>query len=397
MTKRPDNDKRLELLKSLRRIWALVRKEFQQISRHRRNFGILLVAPVVQLLVFGSASRLDVRDVKTVVVDLDHSVLSRTIVDAFSRSGYFRIVAMLPSYNAVDAYMERGEAVMAILIPPDLERLAKGGQTAQVGVLIDGVNTTTAGTVSGYAEAVLRRVSQDILAERVNRMQGLLYSASNRLLVPTVVDAERAWFNKNLDSKDFFIPGVVVLILLSMSTILTSVVVVREKEVGTIEQLMVTPITRFEMIAGKLIPSFMLQIGILLLVTPLAFVIYEIPFRGSFLFFLATSFIFLSVSSGIGLTISTFCNTQQQAVLTSFMFLQPAVLLSGYAFPIENMPTVVQYITYLNPLRYFITIVRGVFLKGSGIYTLWPELVPLFFMACFYVWLAAVLFKKRMD
>jgi ABC-2 type transport system permease protein len=223
---------------------------------------------------------------------------------------------------------------------------------------VDGVDTTTAGTVSGYAQGILMRVSEEIMAERINSMQGILYnSATPKLIIPVILDASRSWFNPNLNSKDFFVPGVVVLILLALSTILTSSVIVREKEIGTIEQLMVTPITRLELILGKTIPCFLIELITLSVVTPMAFVIFDIPFRGSILFFLFTFMVFLMTASGVGMTISAFCKTQQQAVLTSFMFLQPAVLLSGYAFPIENMPLVIQYVTYLNPLMYFITII----------------------------------------
>ena len=187
------------------------------------------------------------------------------------------------------------------------------------------------------------------------------------------------------------------LIMLALAIILTSAIVVREKELGTIEQLMVAPISRLELILGKTIPCFVIQMIALSLITPLAFLIYDIPFRGSFPFFIATTILFLITASGIGMTISAFCTTQQQAMLTSFMFLQPAVLLSGYAFPIENMPEVIQYVTYLNPLRYFITIVRGVFLKGIGWDVLWPQVIPIFLMGVFYIALASLLFKRRVD
>jgi drug efflux transport system permease protein len=382
----------------IRRVRHIISKEFIQIRRNRQNFRLLFIAPMLQLLIFGFASRLDVKDVTMVIADLDHSTISRQIIEAFSRSGYFVIVDIVPSYHDVDRYLERDEATMAILIPPDLERTIKGRRTAQVGVLIDGVNTTTAGTVSGYAQSILQKVSQDILEERINQMQGLLFeSTTPRLIRPVITDASRAWFNPNLNSKDFFVPGVVVLILLALSTILTSSIIVREKEIGTIEQLMVTPITRLELILGKTIPCFVIEIVTLAAVVPLAFLIYDIPFRGSALFFIVTALLFLITTSAIGMTISAFCNTQQQAVLSSFMFLQPAVLLSGYAFPIENMPVVIQYITYLNPLRYFITIVRGVFLKGTGWEVLWPQVVPMLLMAIFYLGLASFLFKKKVD
>jgi len=383
---------------SIGRIRSLIRKEFIQIVRNKQNFRLILIAPLLQLIIFGSGSRLDVKDVTTVVADLDRSVLSRQIVEAFSRSGYFIIVDQVDSFDKVDRFLQKGQATMAILIPPDLESRVQGNRTAQVGILIDGVDTTTAGTVSGYAQSILQRFSLDLLTQRTSRMQGNLFQSSPpRLIVPSTGDASRSWFNPNLNSKEFFVPGVIVLIVLAFSTILTSSVIVREKETGTIEQLMVAPVTRMELILGKTIPCFIIEVVILSVITPLALVGYGIPFRGSWSFFIITAIIFLVTTSGIGMTISAFCRTQQQAILTSFMFLQPAVLLSGYTFPIENMPNVIQYMTYLNPLRYFITIVRGVFLKGTGWEVLWPQVLPLVLMAAVYMGLARFLFKKRAD
>jgi ABC-2 type transport system permease protein len=386
------------LVERIRRIRHLIRKEFIQVSRSRQNRRLVILAPILQLLVFGFASRLDVRDVTTVVADMDRSALSRQVIDAFSRSGYFRIVDQVGSYNEVDRFLQSGEATIAILIPPDLERRIKGNRTAQVGILIDGVETTTAGTVAGYAQSILQRFSLEIMDERTNRMQGLMQTSSTpHLIVPAMTDASRAWFNPNLLSKDFFVSGVLVLITLSFSIVTTSVTIVREKEIGTIEQLMVTPVSRMELILGKAIPCFMLGMFNLSVITPLAFLVFDIPFRGSLLFFGFTAVIFLITTSAIGITISTFCRTQQQAVLSSFMFLQPAVLLSGYTFPIENMPTVIQYLTYVNPVRYFITIVRGVFLKGTGWTVLWPQVIPILLMGIFFIVLASALFKKRAD
>ena len=383
---------------SIQRIRHIVRKEFIQIVRNKQNFRFIIIAPLFQLIVFGSASRMDIRTIDTVVADTDRSTLSRQVVEAFSRSGYFRIVAQVSSYDDVDWYLKKGEASIAILIPPDLERRIQANRTAEVGVLVDGVETTTAGTVSGYAQSILLRFSLDILSSRTNQMQGNLFqSTTPYLIVPEITDASRAWFNPNLDSKNFFVPGVLVLIILAFAIVLTSAVIVREKEIGTIEQLMVCPITRLELILGKTIPCFVMEVAVLLIITPLALVLYDIPFRGSYLFFFGTFVLFLITSSAIGMTISSFCKTQQQAILTSFMFLQPAVLLSGYAFPIENMPEVVQYMTYLNPLRYFIVIVRGVFLKGTGWEVLWPQVIPIVVMGVFYIALASRLLQKRAN
>jgi len=387
-----------EFVESLRRIKHIMRKEFTQIYRNKQNFRLLLIAPFLQLIILGYASRLDVKDVQIVVADLDRSALSREIIDSFSRSGYFIIKQTVNSYDEVDWYLETGQAAMAILIPPDLERRIKGGQTAQVGVLVDGVDTTTAGTASGYAQAILLRFSSDISSERVGKMQGLLFNtALPRLIVPIFTDASRAWFNPNLNSKDFFVPGVVVIILVATTIILTSALIVREKEIGTIEQLMVAPISRVELILGKTLPCFTIVITIMTVIMPAALLIFDVPFNGSRAFFLPVSMVFLITIAGVGMTISAFCQTQQQAILSSFMFLQPTVLLSGYAFPIENMPTVIQCLTYLNPLRYYITIVRGVFLKGVGWSILWPEVLPICAMAVFFIAVASFLFKKRVD
>ena len=390
------NSRMAAMVGRLRRVRHLMRKEFTHIIRSKQNFRLLLIAPVLQLFMFGYACRLDVENVATVVVDLDRSTLSREITEAFSRSGYFHIVDQVNSYDDIDRFLITGRASLAILIPPDLERRIQGNRTAQVGILIDGVDTISAGTVSGYAQSILKRFALDIMNERTRRMQGLLYtSPTPRLIVPSFTDAGRAWFNPNLTSKEFFVPGTVVLILLALCVILTSSVLVREKETGTLEQLMVAPISRLELIMGKTIPCLMIEVVTLLIITPLAFIIFDISFRGSIGFFLAASILFLITASGIGVTISAFCKTQQQAILSSFMFMQPAVLLSGFAFPIQNMPEVIQYLTYFNPLRYFMTIVRGVFLKGTGWEVLWPQVIPLVIMAIFFIGLAAALFKKR--
>lgn len=380
------------------RVYHLVVKEFIQIVRNKQNFRILIIAPVFQLLLFGYAVRLDVKEVTTVVVDMDKSVLSRNLVDAFQESGYFKIIERLDAYEDVDYYLDSGSAMMALLIPPDLERRVKADLTGQVGIFIDGVDTTTANTVSGYAQAIVRRFSLELMHPRLERFRGLRYQMEQpTLLVPDVEPQPRAWFNPNLDSKDFFVPGILALILTFFSLTLTNMAIVREKEHGTIEQLMVTPITRFELILGKTVPSFIISSINLFALMLLALLWFQPPFRGSLVFFLGCSVIYLLTCLGMGITISTFCRTQAQAILSSFMVLQPMVLLSGFAFPIDNMPTIIQYITYLNPLRYFIVIVRETFLKGIGWEILWPQVLPIVAMAVGYLILASFLYKKKID
>jgi ABC-2 type transport system permease protein len=341
---------------------------------------------------------MDVENVSTAVVDLNKSSLSRDIVDSFTGSGYFAIKYNLSEYEAVDRLLDSGKISAAILIPPDLDRRIKGERTVRVAILIDGVDTTTANTVMNYTQAILESFSQDLLAQRIDRAKGLRNQmGSHNLILPSMNIEPRAWFNPNLDSKEFFIPGTLTLILTFFTLILTSMTIVREKETGTVEQLMVTPLSSLEMVIGKTIPCIAISTVNILSLMALALIWFQPAFRGSLLFFFCYSFVYILTCLGIGITISAFCRTQQQAILTSFMVLQPSTILSGFVFPIENMPIVIQWLTYLNPLRYYIIVSREVFLKGLGIQELWPQLAPLVIMTIFYLVLAALLFKKRID
>ena len=375
-----------------------MKKEFLQIVRNRQNFRILIIAPLFQLMVFGYAVRLDVKDVSTVVADLDRSTLSRELVDAFSRSGYFEIRTHLSSYADADYYLEKGLAKVALLIPPDFEKRIKGLRTVEVGILVDGVDTTTASTVSGYAESITQQFSADFMETRIQWARAVRHSmGAQDLILPEVSGRPRAWFNPNLDSKNFFVPGTLALILTFFSIVLTAMALVREKERGTIEQLMVTPLTRLELILGKIAPCFIISCINLIILTVLTIYWFQPFMRGSMVFFFLSALLFTITCLALGMTLSAFCKTQQQAMLSSFMVLQPAVLLSGFIFPIENMPPIIQYVTLINPLRYFMVIVREVFLKGVGPYILWPQLVPIGLMALFYIALASFLFKKKID
>jgi ABC-2 type transport system permease protein len=376
----------------------IARKEYIQLIRNKQNFRMLLIAPLVQLLLFGFAVRLDVKNVVTVVADMDRSSMSRSLVQAFSRSGYFVIEDYLDSYDEIDRYLDGGYAKIAILIPPDFERRIKGDRTAQVGILIDGVDTTTASTVAGYARAITETFSLDLLENRIGWARGLRYAKGlPDIVIPDVTAEARAWFNPNLDSKEYFVPGTLVLILTFLGITVTAMAIVREKETGTIEQLMVTPITRFELIMGKALPCFAVCVISLTVMTILSFIVFRPIFRGSMLLFFSTAILFIITCLGIGMTISVFCRTQQQAILSSFMVLQPSVILSGFVFPIENMPPIIQYVTYVNPLRYFMVIVRQVFLKGIGWTGLLDQIIPMTIIGLAFILLASILLKKRID
>lgn len=382
----------------IRRVRHLIRKEFIQIVRNKQNFRILLIAPLFQLMLLSYAVRLDVENVATVIVDHDRSSTSRQLIDTFSQSGYFVIKGYLRTYEEANMALARGDAKVALLIPPDFSRRILGDRNTRIGVYIDGVDTITASTVSGYVEAIVARYSQDILLDRIKRARGLRYvNAMPDVSLPTMDVEPRAWFNANLESKEYFVPGVLALLLMFIGVSVTSMVIVREKEMGTIEQLMVTPITRFELILGKIIPSFLIAMVNLVTMTAIAFAWFQPIFRGSLLLFSTATVLFSISALGAGMVISTFCSTQQQAMLTSFFVMQPSVILSGFVFPIANMPTVIQYITYINPLRYIIIIIREVFLKGIGWDILWPQLVPLAGMGLLFLCLAALLFKKKID
>jgi ABC-2 type transport system permease protein len=395
---RANNRSGEDLTRKIARVRHLVRKEFIQIVRNKQNFRMLLAAPVFQLLLFGYAVRLDVNRVDTVVADLDRSTQSRSLIDAFSRSGYFVVTRYVSSYNEVDEFLERGDAKIAILIPPDFERLLQSDSTARVGVLIDGVDTITAGTVSGYVETIIQGFGRQNLEARLKRARGLRHAgAMPDVVLPSVAAAPRAWFNPNLDSKDYFVPGTLVLILTFFGITVPAMAIVRETERGTIEQIMVTPITKFELIVGKTTPCFVISVTNLAAMTGLAFLVFKPIFNGSIIIFFVAGVVFIVTCIGIGTSISVFCRTQQQAILSSFMVLQPCVILSGFVFPIENMPPEIQYLTYINPLCYFIVIVRQVFLKGIGWDILWPQFVPMAIIGLFFVVLSSLLFKKKID
>jgi ABC-2 type transport system permease protein len=381
-----------------RRIRHLIRKEFIQITRNKQNFRMLLVAPLFQLLLLGYAVRLDVDHVATVVVDHDRTSTSRQLIDTFSRSGYFVIKGYPRTYNEANSILSRGDAKVALLIPSDFSRRILGDQNATIGVYIDGVDTITASTVSGYVDGIVARYSMDSIQDRLKRARGLRYvNDMPDVILPSLEVETRAWFNTNLESKDYFVPGVLALLIMFIGVSVTSMVIVREKETGTIEQLMVTPITRSELILGKTIPSFLIAMINLVTMTLITFLWFQPIFRGSMVLFMTASVLFAVSALGIGMVISTFCRTQQQAMLTSFFVMQPSVILSGFVFPIENMPKVIQLVTYINPLRYIVVIIREVFLKGIGWDILWPQLLPLAAMGLFYLGLASFLFKKKID
>ena len=369
------------------RIREIVRKEFIQLFRDRKNRPILVVMPFIQLLIFGYVVSTDVRDIKMGILDQSRTRESRLVSQAFEGSPVFRITHRVDDPRELEELLLRRRVDVAVKIAPDFSERVRSGRTAAVQVLADGSMSNLAGVRVAYTLQVLEKLSQDFLRE----------------LVPQRVDygridaRTRTWFNPNLESRDFFVPGIVAVLIMIISLLFTSMAIIKEKEVGTMEQLIVTPMRPFELILGKTIPYTLISIAQMVAVSLFAVFWFDVPMRGSVLLMFAGVCLFLLSNLGIGLFISTISATQQQAMMTTFFFILPFFMLSGFVFPIDNMPAVVQALTYLNPLRYFLIILRGIFLKGIGLDILWPQYVYLALLGTIVFSGAIVRFKKRLD
>ena len=349
------------------RIAQVIRKEFLELRRDPRLFGIVIIAPIIQLTMLGYAATTDVRDVPMVVVDQDRTSDSRALVSRFEASDNFVVVDSLTSIAQVDRYLDSGRAWMALAIPPDYGERVRAGQPTALQVVADGTDANSTNVALGYAGSLVASYGRELAA-----------AVHGTAATPLVTAEVRVWFNPELESRYFMIPGILALLLLVITTNLSSMAIVREREVGTLEQLNVTPIARWELIAGKLLPYGLIGMIDVLLVVAVAVLWFEVPLRGSFLLLMAMCLVYLLTTLGLGLFVSTVSATQQQAMMTaSFFFLIPMVFLSGFVFPIENMPAWIQPVTYLIPLRYFLVILRGIFLKGIGLETLWPQALAL--------------------
>ena len=356
------------------RVFEMVRKEFRQIFRDPRLRRMIFVAPVLQLLAFGYAVSTDVRNVSTLVVDHDRTRASRELVEAFRASGYFRIEGYAERPAEIVDALDRGTAVLGVVIPQGFERdTSEGG--ARVQLLFDGTNSNLATVARGYAERiVLSQGAQPTVAGGVDLRS-------------------RAWFNPDLDSRDYNVPAVIGALLMLICLILTSLAVVREREIGTLEQLLVSPLRPGELILGKTLPFALIGLVDLGLVVGVALLWFRIPFRGNPLLLVLGTVLFLLSALGLGLLISSISNTQQEAFMSAFLVFLPAILLSGFMFPVNSMPRGFQALTLLNPLRHYLEIVRALFLKGSGFDALWRQLAALLGMGIGLLWLASRKFR----
>jgi ABC-2 type transport system permease protein len=350
---------------------------------------ILFIIPAFQTVIFGYAVNTDVRHVKTAVYDLDNSSESRDLTARFQRSGYFDIDERIDREGRIEELMDRGQVKAILRMNHGFGSDLRAGKQAQLQLVLDGSDSNTAGIVLTYASRITVRFNDGLRAQQLSRSRGVTASSMDGVQLRS-----RAWFNENLESRNFYVPAVIANIVLIITMLLSSMAVVREKEIGTMEQIIVTPITKTEFILGKTIPFVLIGFIDVAVITLVSYFWFDVPIRGSLLLLFAATALFLMSTLGFGLFISTISATQQQAMMSAFFFIFPAMLLSGFAFPIENMPQSVQYFTYLNPLRYYLVIIRELFLKGVGLDILWPQMAGLLLLGSAILSFAVLRFRK---
>ena len=361
---------------------------------------MLIGFPLIQLLIFGFAVNLDVNTGTIAWMDQDRTPESRELRSQFEGSGRFIFAGEPQSDAAMQRMLDRGQVDGVVRVLPGFARDVRRGRATSVQILIDGTNSNTASIVSGYASSTIARYSSEVLARQQRmKMVGGTEAAGAPIhpAVPFVDPVSRVWFNPDLRSRNFFIPGIIVNIITIATLSLTATAIVREKEIGTMEQLMVTPIKPVELILGKTLPFVLVGFWDMLLSMAAALFLFRIPFHGSFLLLFCGTILFILTTLGAGLFISTISRTQQQVNMATGILFQPFFMLSGFTFPIRNMPLVAQWITYLNPVRYIMEIVRGVFLQGAGIQALWPQMVALAVFGVAILWASVLRFHKHLE
>jgi ABC-2 type transport system permease protein len=374
-----------------KRVRYLFVKELIQVLRDKRLRVMLIFPPLFQLIIFGYAANLDVKHIRTAVRDLDQSVESRDLIARFSSSKYFDIVSFPQTPKEIEGLIKKGEIALSIEVPSGFSRKLKKGDTASVQILIDGTESNTAMIALGYISRILSDFSTMVLVKRLDRAGMTGFEEAG------VEVEQRTWFNPNFESRLFFIPGVIASIAFLVPIILTAQAVVREREIGTLEQIMVTPLRPWELVVGKTLPFALLGLLDVIMIALIGVFWFEVPLRGNPFILLLGNVLFLMSSVGIGLFISTISSTQQQAQISTFFFSMPAFILSGFVFPLENLPAWIQYLTYANPLRYFLVIIRGVFLKGNGLDILWPQMLALAILGGLMILMSSLRFQKRLK
>lgn len=367
------------------RVLNVAWKELIQLRRDRRMVPLILMAPVLQLVVYGYAISTTVSHITTAVYDADRSPASRALVISLEASGYFDVNYYVKDIHQIDTLVDRGSATMALIIPPDFSKKLARQQPATVQAVVDGTDPNTATTALGYLQAIVRGYSHNVLVERFGKLPS-----------GGVDPRVRVWYNPTLESRNFMVPGIIAIVMLQITMNLTALAVVREREQGTIEQLIVTPTRSWELLVGKAIPYVVISLLDILLVLAVGTQVFGVPVQGSVLLLLALTLLFLLTALGLGLLISTVSRNQQQASMAIPFVIFPNILLSGFFFPIENMPRFVQVVTYFIPMRYYLTIVRSIFLKGTGMSLLWPQVVPMALLGVAIFSGSVMAFRKKL-
>ena len=371
------------------RVKAILIKEFKQIFRDPRMKTIIFISPLIQIILFGYSANRDITYVPTAIFDRDNTKESRDLLRKFTYSKYFVPVRYLTEDKQENEVLDKGQVSLVIRIDRGFGRDLKAGKQADIQLIFDGTDSNTAMVVMSYVNTIISNYQQELFKDRAD-------TAGFINTVPSVDLRDRAWFNGNLISRNYYLPGVICTIVTMMSLLLSAMAIVKEKEIGTMEQLTVSPLKPLELIIGKLLPFAVISLIQVTLITILGVLWFQIPLRGNLFFLLFATCIYLFTTLGIGLFISTISATQQEAMMSVFLFYMPAVLLSGFAYPISNMPLVIRWSTFINPLRYFMVVIRSVFLKGVGIEVLWTQLVPLLFIGLTVITLSYLRFRKRL-
>jgi ABC-2 type transport system permease protein len=381
---------------NLRRTGAVTRKEMRHILRDRRSLTMALAVPVLMLLLFGLALSLDVDHIPTMIYDADQTAKSRDLIAQFRGSKYFEITGYTSDYKAIERAIDRNEILLGVVIPPDYSRHIGAGREANVQLLIDGSDSNTASIALGYAESVVQLYSIQLRSEGQNRKAGSPGNSAQN--APPVNSLLRVWYNSRLESKNYVVPGLIAVILMIVGSVLTSLTIAREWEMGTMEQLLSTPLRPTELVMGKMLAYFAVGIVDLAISIICGVYVFDVPLRGSFWLLVLTSCLFLFGTLFWGIFLSARSKTQleayQMAMLSSFL---PAFMLSGFVYAIESMPPIIQAVTHLVPASYFVVILKGIFLKGVGLEVLWLETGFLALYAAAVFFLATRKLQKKIT
>jgi ABC-2 type transport system permease protein len=376
----------------IERLRQILLKEFIHLFRDPHARFSLIVPPLLQMLIFGYAATYEVNRVSTAVLDFDHSQESREFLERITASSRFQVRDVLQNESQIESLLDHRRVVLVLQIQPGFAELLRKGQTAPVQAVLDGTDSNTALIAVGYISQIANRFASDYQLQLANTMKPSLAS-----FAPSIELQERPWYNANLESRWFFVPGVIGTLVLVSVLQLTSFAVVREREIGTLEQLMVTPISPAELIVGKTLPFLIVGLANVVFVAILGSLWFDVPFRGNIFVLMLGTMLFLSSALGVGLLISTVSQTQQQAFAISFFYISPAIMLSGFGYPITSMPTALQWFTNLDPLRFFLIVLRGTFIKGVGLDVLWPQMIAMAILGAATLTLATLRFHKTLD